>query len=84
MRRKPFSFTYINSRYLMYEAQQAYFYGLPEHLAVSPSATRCLFDSMALEIGAVTRNPAEAMGMGHRIGYIKEGEIRGAFAVFLS
>ncbi|KAJ6570161.1 carbohydrate esterase family 9 protein [Mycena vulgaris] len=47
----------LNSRYLLYEAQQAYFYGLPENLAIA----------------AVTRNPAEAMGMGHRVGYIKEG-----------
>ncbi|KAJ7164020.1 carbohydrate esterase family 9 protein [Mycena crocata] len=47
----------LNSRYLLYEAQQAYFYGLPENLAIS----------------AVTRNPAEVMGMGHRIGYIREG-----------
>ncbi|KAJ7510407.1 hypothetical protein B0H11DRAFT_1187413 [Mycena galericulata] len=47
----------LNSRYLLYEAQQAYFYGLPQNLAIA----------------AVTRNPAEVMGMGHRIGYIKEG-----------
>ncbi|KAJ7021523.1 carbohydrate esterase family 9 protein [Mycena alexandri] len=47
----------LNSRYLMYEAQQAYYYGLPENLAIA----------------SVTSNPAEVMGMGHRIGYIKEG-----------
>ncbi|KAJ7454750.1 carbohydrate esterase family 9 protein [Mycena latifolia] len=47
----------MDSRYLLYEAQQAYFYGLPENLAIA----------------SVTRNAAEAMGMGHRIGYIKEG-----------
>ncbi|KAJ6577402.1 carbohydrate esterase family 9 protein [Mycena capillaripes] len=47
----------INSRYLLYEAQQAYFYGLPENLAIA----------------AVTSNSAEVMGMAHRIGYIKEG-----------
>ncbi|KAJ7841313.1 carbohydrate esterase family 9 protein [Mycena olivaceomarginata] len=42
----------MNSRHLVYEAQQAYFYGLPENLGGD--------------------NPAEVMGMGHRIGYIKE------------
>ncbi|KAF7330294.1 Carbohydrate esterase family 9 protein [Mycena venus] len=47
----------MNSRYLMYEAQQAYFYGLPENLAIA----------------SVISKPAEVMGMGHRIGYIKEG-----------
>ena len=48
-----------NSRFLLYEAQQAYVYGLPENLALA----------------AVTSTPAEAMGMGHRIGYIKEGTL---------
>ncbi|KAF8207137.1 carbohydrate esterase family 9 protein [Mycena galopus ATCC 62051] len=47
----------MNSRHLIYEAQQAYFYGLPENLAIA----------------SVTSNAAEVMGMGHRIGYIKEG-----------
>ncbi|KAJ7116412.1 carbohydrate esterase family 9 protein [Mycena epipterygia] len=46
-----------NSRHLLYEAQQAYFYGLPENLAIA----------------SVTSNAAEVMGMAHRIGYIKEG-----------
>ncbi|KAL6305041.1 carbohydrate esterase family 9 protein [Sparassis latifolia] len=47
----------LNSRFLLYEAQQAYVYGLPENLAIA----------------AVTSTPAEIMGMGHRIGYAKEG-----------
>ncbi|KAF9529384.1 carbohydrate esterase family 9 protein [Crepidotus variabilis] len=47
----------IDSRYLSYEAQQAYFYGLPENLAIA----------------SITSQPAEVLGMGHRIGYIKEG-----------
>ncbi|PCH43667.1 hypothetical protein WOLCODRAFT_153717 [Wolfiporia cocos MD-104 SS10] len=47
----------LDSRYLLYEAQQAYVYGLPENLAIA----------------AVTSTPAEIMGMGHRIGYVKEG-----------
>ncbi|KAF8973201.1 carbohydrate esterase family 9 protein [Flammula alnicola] len=47
----------LNSRYLLYEAQQAYFYGFPENLAIA----------------SVTSNSAEVMGMGHRIGYVKEG-----------
>ncbi|GLB37491.1 putative amidohydrolase family protein [Lyophyllum shimeji] len=46
-----------NSRYLLYEAQQAYYYGLPYNLALA----------------SVTSNAAEVMGMGHRIGYVKEG-----------
>jgi imidazolonepropionase-like amidohydrolase len=49
----------IDSRHLIYEAQQAYYYGLPENLAIA----------------SVTSSPSEAMGMGHRIGYIKEGEV---------
>jgi len=48
----------LNSRYLLYEAQQAYYYGLPENLAIA----------------SVTSNSAEVMGMGHRIGYVKEGQ----------
>lgn len=47
----------LNSRYLLYEAQQAYYYGLPENLAIA----------------SVTSNAADVMGMGHRIGYIREG-----------
>ena len=47
----------IHSRYLLHEAQQAYYYGLPENLALA----------------AVTSTPADIMGMGHRVGYIKEG-----------
>ncbi|EKM54380.1 uncharacterized protein PHACADRAFT_123385 [Phanerochaete carnosa HHB-10118-sp] len=47
----------LDSRYLLYEAQQAYLYGLPENLAIA----------------AVTSTPAEIMGMGHRIGLVKEG-----------
>ncbi|KAJ6577401.1 carbohydrate esterase family 9 protein [Mycena capillaripes] len=47
----------LNSRHLVYEAQQAHFYGLPENLAIA----------------SVITNPAEVMGMGHRLGYVKEG-----------
>ncbi|KAF8630679.1 hypothetical protein AX15_002823 [Amanita polypyramis BW_CC] len=47
----------IHGRYLLYEAQRAFFYGLPPNLAIT----------------SVTSMPAEAMGMGHRIGYIKQG-----------
>ncbi|EPS99813.1 hypothetical protein FOMPIDRAFT_1060582 [Fomitopsis schrenkii] len=46
-----------DSRYLLYQAQLAYLYGLPENLAIA----------------SVTSTPAEIMGMGHRIGYVKEG-----------
>jgi len=47
----------LDSRYLLYEAQQAYLYGLPENLAIA----------------AVTSTPASVMGMNHRIGFIREG-----------
>ncbi|KAF5370700.1 hypothetical protein D9758_002026 [Tetrapyrgos nigripes] len=47
----------LNSRFLLYEAQQAHYYGLPSNLALA----------------AVTSNAAETMGMGHRIGYVKKG-----------
>lgn len=47
-----------NSRYLLYEAQQAHYYGLPENLALA----------------SVISNAADTMGMGHRIGYVKEGD----------
>ena len=47
----------LNSRYLLFEAQQAHYYGLPHNLALA----------------AVTSTPAKIMGQDHRIGYIKEG-----------
>ncbi|KAI0690097.1 composite domain of metallo-dependent hydrolase [Cytidiella melzeri] len=47
----------LDSRYLLFEAQQAYLYGLPENLALA----------------SVTSTPASVMGMEHRVGYIKEG-----------
>ncbi|KAF9268942.1 carbohydrate esterase family 9 protein [Marasmius fiardii PR-910] len=47
----------LDSRHLLYEAQQAHYYGLPHNLAIA----------------AVTSNSAEVMGMGHRIGYLKKG-----------
>ncbi|KAF8633283.1 hypothetical protein AX17_004458 [Amanita inopinata Kibby_2008] len=46
----------LDTRYLLFEAQQAFFYGLPANLAIA----------------SVTSKPAEAMGMSHRIGYIKQ------------
>ncbi|KAH9833762.1 uncharacterized protein C8Q71DRAFT_712148 [Rhodofomes roseus] len=47
----------LNSRYLMYEAQQAHYWGLPPHLALL----------------SVTAVPATAAGMSHRIGVLQEG-----------
>ena len=52
----------MNSRYLVYEAQQAHYYGLPHNLALA----------------AVTTTPATVMGQDHRIGYVKEGYDAGA------
>ena len=41
----------------MFEAQQAHHYGLPDNLALA----------------SVTSEPAKAMGLDHRIGYVKAG-----------
>ncbi|KAF9488505.1 hypothetical protein BDN71DRAFT_1485080 [Pleurotus eryngii] len=46
----------LNNRYLLYEAQQAHFYGL------NPTKA---FES-------VTMTPAKAAGLGHRLGYVSE------------
>ncbi|KAF5380447.1 hypothetical protein D9615_004475 [Tricholomella constricta] len=47
----------LNSRHLVYEAQQAHYYGLPDNLALA----------------AVTSTPATVIGQDHRIGFIKSG-----------
>ncbi|KAF8070512.1 carbohydrate esterase family 9 protein [Lyophyllum atratum] len=47
----------LNSRHLVYETQQAHYYGLPHNLALA----------------AVTSTPATVIGQDHRIGYIKAG-----------
>ncbi|KAH7908517.1 hypothetical protein BJ138DRAFT_1068672 [Hygrophoropsis aurantiaca] len=47
----------VNSRYLLNEAAQAHYYGLNASLALQ----------------SVTSTPAAALGMGHRIGTIREG-----------
>ncbi|KIJ40920.1 hypothetical protein M422DRAFT_780574 [Sphaerobolus stellatus SS14] len=47
----------LNSRFLLFEAQQAHYYGLPANVALS----------------SVSTTPAEIMGLAHRIGYIKKG-----------
>ncbi|EIN11387.1 carbohydrate esterase family 9 protein [Punctularia strigosozonata HHB-11173 SS5] len=47
----------MNSRYLLFEAQQAFFYGLPENLAIA----------------SVTSTPARIAGLDHRVGFIKRG-----------
>ncbi|KAK0494473.1 carbohydrate esterase family 9 protein [Armillaria luteobubalina] len=44
-----------NSRYLLHEAQLAYYYGLPENIALA----------------SITSTPAKVMGQDHRVGYIK-------------
>ena len=60
----------LNSRYLLYEAQNAYYYGLPENLAIA----------------SVTSTPAKLLGLGHRVGFVKEGEwsIFSVLEVFLT
>jgi len=47
----------MDSRYLVYEAQQAHFYGLPANLALA----------------SVTTTPATVLGLDHRIGFLKPG-----------
>ncbi|KII92269.1 hypothetical protein PLICRDRAFT_37059 [Plicaturopsis crispa FD-325 SS-3] len=47
----------LNSRHLLYEAQQAHHYGLHSDLALA----------------AVTSTPATVLGLGHRIGFVQEG-----------
>ncbi|GLB33967.1 putative amidohydrolase [Lyophyllum shimeji] len=48
---------FMNSRYLLYEAQQAHYFGLPANLSLA----------------AVTSTPATIAGLSHRIGYLREG-----------
>ncbi|KIY53424.1 hypothetical protein FISHEDRAFT_33245 [Fistulina hepatica ATCC 64428] len=47
----------LDSRYLLFEAQQAYYFGLRASAALS----------------AVTSTPARVLGLDHRIGYIEKG-----------
>ncbi|TFK75380.1 carbohydrate esterase family 9 protein [Pluteus cervinus] len=47
----------LNSRHLLYEAQQAHYYGLSHYLALS----------------SVITTPATVLGLDHRIGFIKPG-----------
>lgn len=47
----------MNSRHLIYEAQQAHYYGLPPSKALS----------------SVTSTPATVLGYDHRIGFLKLG-----------
>jgi hypothetical protein len=47
----------LNSRYLIFEAQQAHYYGLPPHLALA----------------SVTSAPAAAAGLAHRLGVLRDG-----------
>ncbi|SGY68039.1 BQ5605_C004g02842 [Microbotryum silenes-dioicae] len=46
----------LDSRFLLFEAQQAHHFGLPEHLALA----------------AVTTSPATVAGFSHRLGFIKK------------
>ncbi|KAF9259723.1 carbohydrate esterase family 9 protein [Marasmius fiardii PR-910] len=47
----------FNSRYVLHEAQQAHYYGLPAHLALA----------------SITTTPAKAAGLDHRVGKVKAG-----------
>lgn len=48
----------LDSRFLLYEAQQAHYFGLDYDLALA----------------SITTTPAELQGFGHRLGYVKAGE----------
>ncbi|KAF8630669.1 hypothetical protein AX15_002817 [Amanita polypyramis BW_CC] len=47
----------LNSRYLLFEAQQAFYYGLQDNLAIA----------------SITSTPATVLGLDHRIGFVKAG-----------
>lgn len=47
----------LNERDLLFEAQQAFYYGLPWNVALA----------------SVTSTAADVLGYGHRVGYIKRG-----------
>ncbi|KZT43545.1 hypothetical protein SISSUDRAFT_1039974 [Sistotremastrum suecicum HHB10207 ss-3] len=47
----------LDSRYLLYEAQQAHYYGLKDHLAIA----------------SVITTPAQVLGLDHRLGYLRTG-----------
>ena len=55
----------IVSRYLLHEAQQAHYYGLPADVALA----------------SVTSTAAEVLGMDHRVGYVKDGWDAGEWGV---
>ncbi|KAI0692924.1 composite domain of metallo-dependent hydrolase [Cerioporus squamosus] len=55
----------LDSRFLVYEAQQAFYYGLPHNVALA----------------SVTSTPAELLGQDHRIGYVKKAPIISPFAM---
>jgi len=50
----------VVSRWLLHEAQQAHYYGLPEAAALS----------------SVISTPAQTLGLDHRIGFVRPGEPR--------
>jgi imidazolonepropionase-like amidohydrolase len=55
----------LNSQHLLFEAQQAYFYGLPAEKAIA----------------SVTSTPAKVAGMDHRIGFLKKGRFTPNIAI---
>jgi imidazolonepropionase-like amidohydrolase len=48
----------LNSRYLLFEAQQAHYYGLHTEIALA----------------SVTTTPAKAAGLSHRVGFLSKGK----------
>lgn len=74
----------LDSRFLLYEAAQAHFFGLDAPVALA--GAYCSFPGLAvlllidhsitfhpIKYPAVTSTPAELIGMGHRIGYLRNG-----------
>jgi len=58
----------LNSRFLLWEAQQAHYYGLPNITALQ----------------SVTTTPTEILGLSHRIGFIKKGHDAGTYSDFFA
>lgn len=58
----------LDSRFLLNEAQQAHYYGMPEHLALS----------------SVISTPAVVLGYDHRVGFLRKGKTSTTFLALRS
>lgn len=60
----------IFAKYLLHEAQKSYSYGLPEQEVIQ-HVSQC---NVLQAIAAITKNPANAIGLGSRIGTLEVGK----------